>query len=380
MSLEGVNGLTATLLNQIFDSQNATGNIALSGIGLYLLLGTINVGLGGKSYHQLWKFWEENFEEMYTETWRYSNTGQKWLYLQKLSRELSMQASALFYSSDLHYLYDQISEYLFNLHKVKIDFTNPSESDAILNEFVTHWTYGEIEHVFEGSMQSVNKMVFIHTLFYRADWIMNFDSALTKREMFYGDSGKPFMVSMMNQESLNKIFDQPGYNFRILFKDLNHISIVSAIVLPRDRHGVKNVLNNFKVFKIFIQFYDMYTYFEKSKSMNVKLKLPKFKILRHDDLVDTLKKFGIIDIFDPEVSDFGMMTNYSVFIGNLMQVVNLGIDDMDLAATHTTEPLKEQSVSATCEFKVNRPFLFYIYSYLAEVALFSAVVTHPDPV
>ncbi|KII67524.1 Serpin B4 [Thelohanellus kitauei] len=232
-----------------------------------------------------------------------------------------------------------------------------------MNDWVIRRTYGSIGHIFDGWMQSESMMVFIHTLFYRADWTNNFENSRTKQDIFYDDNGQP-------HESLNKIFELHGYNFRILFKPLKHSDFVSAIVLPRNGQKVKDILKNFKL-------NEMHTYFEQSKLMNVKFKMPKFKISRKDDLAQTLKKFGIIDMFDPDLSDFGMMTNHSVFIGNLMQVINLDIGDMDQRAADEPEAMEMESSSETYKFYVRKPFLFFVYSPVANVALFSAVVTNP---
>ncbi|KII72401.1 Antithrombin-III [Thelohanellus kitauei] len=273
------------------------------------MLGAISIGLRTNSYYQLSEFMGENFEEIFTETGRYSNTARRWFYVQKLSQLLPIQSSALFHSMKLYNFYEDVSGLLFNLHKIKVDFSNKGQSTNILNEWVKYRTFGSMPHIFNGLMLNKNSMLFIHTLSYHVDWVTNFDSRQSSTDIFYNDDRIGYLVNMMNQESVNKLYSLRQNNFRILFQPLKQSDLVSAIVLPRQFYNLKDIRQNFQVCLYLMKVNKMDIYYKASKFGNIKLKLPKFKIRRHDYFDEILKNFGIIDIFDPDLSDLGTMTN-----------------------------------------------------------------------
>ncbi|KII63039.1 hypothetical protein RF11_15486 [Thelohanellus kitauei] len=122
----------------------------------------------------------------------------------------------------------------------------------------------------------------------------------------------------------------------------------------------------------------MNSYFERSELEYVDLRVPKFQIIAKNDLVDTLKNFGITDLFDPYLADFGRMTNKTVFIGNIIQISNLVIDDFDLTEPHFIPKMDENSTLTIYEFYVRSPFLFLVFSFGANFVHISAVVTNPN--
>ncbi|KII65194.1 Alpha-1-antitrypsin-like protein CM55-MM [Thelohanellus kitauei] len=170
MSAEGVNIFTSIFLNQIFAFQNGTGNIVLSGIGLYALMGAINIGLRGAGYGQVSEFLDENFKDLFDKAiWKNSQTARKWINLLTNVEKPLISTSALFYSCYLYDDYQKMTNVIFKLHQVPVNFSNPTESAGKINKWIYQKTYRAIENVFDESMLSENIVIFIHTLFFRAD-------------------------------------------------------------------------------------------------------------------------------------------------------------------------------------------------------------------
>ncbi|KII72740.1 Alpha-2-antiplasmin [Thelohanellus kitauei] len=124
----------------------------------------------------------------------------------------------------------------------------------------------------------------------------------------------------------------------------------------------------------------MSTYFDASQLKYVHLKLPKFQINGINDFIKTFMHFEVTDIFDLNHSDFGRMTNQTVFIGNLMQVSNLAIDELGIRTYAATVASVGESGSPREEFYVTRPFLFMVYSSLDRLVFIICVVTNPNTV
>ncbi|KII65192.1 Glia-derived nexin [Thelohanellus kitauei] len=340
-------------------------------------MGAINVGLKRRSYDQLSLLLGEDFTELHTESGRHSATGQKWLTLRKLSEESSTMNSALFCSCNFNDNYERISEVLFHLYEMTVNVSNPQESALVMNHRISMMAHGSLLNQFDQSMLSENRMIFIHTLFFREDWETKFNSALTKREIFYNDNGEQLEVDMMNQEGYNKIYGSFQYNFRILFKPFHYKKLFSVIVLPRGGYNLDDVLKSFKVFVSIIEPDQMGVYFERATKIFAKLKLPKFKIYAQNDLIDPFMHYGVTDIFHRNHSDFGRMTNTNVFIGNLMQVANIAFDEEGARAEEVpSEAIEDESHKY--EFYVTKPFLFFVYAPSERVVILSAVVINPN--
>ncbi|KII65249.1 Serpin I2 [Thelohanellus kitauei] len=157
----------------------------------------------------------------------------------------------------------------------------------------------------------------------------------------------------------------------MIFKPYTQEEMYAIIILPNDGFSIQDVLYNFKVDQIA-------NYFKKSHFEYVHLKLPKFKLFHDIDLVETLKKFGITYIFDRNMSDFGSMTNESVYIGNLIQVANLEVSESADSNYKYDISMTSELIDDSYEFFVTNPFLFLVYSYTENVMLISAILTNPS--
>ncbi|KII67484.1 hypothetical protein RF11_04723 [Thelohanellus kitauei] len=104
MSAKAVNNFTSNIMVHLYASQNATGNMAFSGVGLYILMGTINTELVGRSHYQLSRFLEDGFERNDNESVKNSKSANKIRILRYVLERLSLRNSAMFHSC---YLYDQ---------------------------------------------------------------------------------------------------------------------------------------------------------------------------------------------------------------------------------------------------------------------------------
>ncbi|KII61262.1 hypothetical protein RF11_14712 [Thelohanellus kitauei] len=117
-----------------------------------------------------------------------------------------------------------------------------------MKRYINDDQYGSVGHIFDDIKISKNRLIFIHNIFFRAAWATQFDASLTEKDIFYDDSGFPYIVKMMNQKTNSKLFDSHQHNFRILFKDFTHPFLFAAIVLPNDGISIEHVLKTFKVF------------------------------------------------------------------------------------------------------------------------------------
>ncbi|KII63029.1 hypothetical protein RF11_15476 [Thelohanellus kitauei] len=260
MEFQIINNFTSNILNHLCASQN--GNVAITGIGFYMLMAAIKFRVQGRSYDQLSRIIEHDFHQLYDpHTWIHTRTAKKWNFLRFLANAIPDMRSTLYTSCYLNDHFKKISNVLFNVFAQNMNFSYASESYRRIHILIRRQIHGIKTKLLDEIVIRNDRLIFIHTLYFRSDWLTEFDPKLTKPEEFYDETGRVLRVPMMNQ----------------------------------------------------------YYY--------VKLRLPKFKILVQNDFVEILKHFGITDIFDRNRSDFGRMTNETVFIGNLMHLLYLAVDE-----------------------------------------------------
>ncbi|KII67487.1 Serpin B7 [Thelohanellus kitauei] len=368
MSADAVNHFTSNILNHLYASQDATGNIAFSGLCLYILMGTINTGLDGRCYDQLSKLLANGADTSLLESWRTQMAAHKLSILTSYMERYSITNSAMFYSCNLYNQFQEIS-LESNLKRIKVNYSNPTQVSRDLQDWMKERTYGSIKHTFSESILDENTIILLSTLIYGVNWVDNFESSRTKPEIFTDDKGQKFLVHMMNEERVNLVYDSPNQNFRIHFKTFDNYDVYSAIVLPRNGFRFIDGLRNFKLHK-------MKAYMKNSEMKHINLKLPKFKIISKNHLNQAFKYYGVTDIFDRYHSDFGMMTNHTVFIESLIQFVRIDIDDVNFGGVATDSTMGVYA-RQPYQFHVTSPFMFVIYSKLKDMVLINAIVTNP---
>ncbi|KII63115.1 Glia-derived nexin [Thelohanellus kitauei] len=364
-----VNTLTSRILTELYITQNATGNLAVSGLSLYVLMTTITLGLNGRSQEQLSRFlWNDLAIYSNMALKKSAKTFDEWLRLYTLSKKHLASKAAMFYSCYLHPHYNEILR-KFDIEKIEVDFFNHRESASTMNEWLYMNTNVWISDMPGAPIQGDHTIIFLSKVLYRLKWKENFISVDTRQELFFDDQGQRFTVPMMIEQSYSTIYDQPDKPFRINFKTLKNTDYYSVIVLPKEGRTIVDVLRNF-------DFNQLHTYIQLSEWKYVHLKMPKFKIRSQNYLIEAFKQYGVTDIFDSFYSDFHRMTNNSVFIANLMQIAEIVIDDEAGRASVIGDTNIKSHPQPTI-FHVKGPFLFLVYSFPANLVLINAIVTNP---
>ncbi|KII61258.1 Antithrombin-III [Thelohanellus kitauei] len=249
MPFELVNNFTSHIFKALYASQNDIGNLAFSGISLYVLLASITVGLGGRSYDQVAHLLKEDFDELHSlGNWLYSDTAKKWGDMTAIARLSSGFESVIFYPCNLLDHFQRISQLIFDQNLRKIDISNPRMWASEINHWIRWRWVGSDSKIFDKSMLTNNKLIFIYVVSLIAYWKNPFDPVNTEHDIFYDEQGHARNVEMMNQNTYNYIYEKSDDNFRMLFKELERPDLYSVIVLPKEMYTIKDVLKILKVF------------------------------------------------------------------------------------------------------------------------------------
>ncbi|KII72894.1 Leukocyte elastase inhibitor [Thelohanellus kitauei] len=372
MSVEAINRFTFSVLHHLYVTENSTENFLFSGLGLYVILGAINIGLRSSNYDQLPAFFENDFEESYdNENWGNTDLAKRFQELSTNEKYQYGTRSVLFCSCYLYPVYERIIKSIFELDHTKIDLSNSNEAVTEINRQIFEGIFNVTPwNVVKESIRIKNKLHFISTINFVNDWVIKFNPSQTSSEMFYDRASNNILVETMNQFSEYHIYDPPYSSFKILFKRLKDPKLFAVIVLPKSGSSMNDALKD-------IKFDKMHIYFKDSEEKLVHLILPKFKILTSYNFGSTMKKLEITDIFHSQYSDFGKMTNSSVSIGSLIQVARFSVDENGVN-TEDEEGLIGSTHQHMNNFRVNNPFLFLIYSNSDKLVHLSAIINNPN--
>jgi serpin B len=93
----------------------------------------------------------------------------------------------------------------FNARVDELDFDDPAAAD-IINDWVNEQTNGRIERIIDGIIPPDIVLYLINAIYFKGDWLSQFDPDDTQPADFYLQDGSAVRVDMMSQKSPIPIF------------------------------------------------------------------------------------------------------------------------------------------------------------------------------
>ena len=121
---------------------------------------------------------------------------------------------------------------------------------------------------------------------------------------------------------------------------------------------------------------------DNQKSLTVNISLPKFDVVSDLNLVSGLQNLGILDVFDPDLSDFSPMTRdqKGIYVSQARHAARVQIDEEGCtAAAYTVIAMSgggSMPAQEEIDFVADRPFLFVITGPEG-LPLFAGIVNQP---
>lgn len=212
------------------------------------------------------------------------------------------------------------------------------------------------------------------TLYFAADWGGGFNQNNTADGVFHCedyDLTTPFMNKTI---TLGTYYW--GEDFGAVYLPLSGGGM--WLILPDKGKTVEDVLESGEYLELTLN----PTRWEKKKSIQINLSMPKFDISSQADLIEGMKNLGLSDVFDSTVSDFTPMTDTEqLFLGKIDHAVRVAVDEEGvIAAAYTVMDFPYAGVPTIpddeIDFLLDRPFLFVVSSH-DSLPLFAGVVEQP---
>lgn len=216
-------------------------------------------------------------------------------------------------------------------------------------------------------------MALVNTLWYKSQWMNQFNAENTTSDTFYCDSGETVTADFMHQtDSVTGSYVRgDGYTKSYLPLDQGRM----VFVLPDEGCDIDDLLNEDTLWKIFEE--------GEYQSAEVHWSVPKFETNASYDLIPAMKQLGVTDAFDLVRADFSTMatSELPLYLGLLQQDAHITLSEngveaaaYTIAAAMAAEGMEQEHT--IIEMNLNRPFLYLITADDGST-LFIGVVRHP---
>lgn len=266
-----------------------------------------------------------------------------------------------------------------------MDFSDPSQIAARINEWASRSTDGFIDKVLEPSEISPNAVAYImNALYFKAKWAGGeydpmFESDATRPEDFHLSDGSTIKVDMMRNMRWHQYAEMDGY--KVLAIPYAGYKYYMYILLP-DENDINGLVEKLKT----TAWSDILS--KMKKDAEVYIRIPKFEIENKYNLNDALQALGVTRPFQSGLAEFDMMfqpkqPEYYYWIEKVIQKARIKVSEKGTEAGAVT--IVEMAGDAEDSgdepkrvyFYADHPFVFVIGEKTSGTILFEGVCTRP---
>lgn len=376
----------AFALNLFSTAANNTENLFLSPYSIAAALAMLEAGAQGESAEELAALlsWSEPGEQLlaaFAETQKTLLEAPQRVRPGKDGEEiLSFSIANSLWPAESFPFYPAYIDSMKERLAAEIHLSNYKEFEEVrlrINQWTADQTRDKIKDLLQpGILNPMTQMVLVNAIYFKGQWIHSFDEAATQEGDFTTADG-----SLKKVDFMNKLESYPYYEdseLQVLSLPY-HGGMSMKIFLPRDPAKFAQLRERFCA-------EGFQSWSRELAHHPVKVKLPKFKMERRQELNSLLAKMGAGSIFSAERANFGGMYNRAEFANNLyvsklihqsfIEVQEQGTEAAAATAAimmMRAAPMPESAAS----FEADRPFLFLIQDEVTGNILFAGQLLQP---
>jgi len=250
-----------------------------------------------------------------------------------------------------------------------LDFTAPTAVPTI-NAWVNEQTQGKIENIITAIPDNV-VMYLINAIYFKGDWMQQFDKKLTAPLPFHLQDGSTVNVPTMTYGTEAAIRQTWTPTARIIELPYGGGAFSMTIVLPREDLTVDSVVSE-------LTLGDWNSWIAALDTTSTELYLPKFKLENSLSLVNPLTGLGMGVAFSA-AADFSKINRAGgLTITDVLHKTYVDVNEEGTEAAAVTAVV----VGLVCVCKpppvrIDRPFLFALRENLSGTILFMGVIRQP---
>lgn len=255
-----------------------------------------------------------------------------------------------------------------------------SEMNTALQEWLNDQTGGMLrEQAQNVKLEENTALALATTIFYRASWSGQFSESRSTTEVFHAPSGDISWAFMHKTITQGTYYD--GKDFGAVVLSLEDGSRM-WLVLPDKGKTPQDILDSGHAVDMILGSSET-----KRQRAKINLSMPRFDVCAETDLVPSLKKMGITDVFSEAAADFTAIMpesqgpEYRVYLGKADHAARVAVDEEGVAAAaytvmHMYATGAPDEPDLEIDFVLDRPFLFVVESRDG-LPTFAGVVNQP---
>ena len=248
-----------------------------------------------------------------------------------------------------------------------VDFAVPGTADTI-NDWVKAKTAGHIEKLV-GPLDATTRLVLTNAVYFKGDWTLPFRPEFTRREDFFGPSGKT-PADLMHLTGHFRCSADAGAQLLELPYQGGALSMI--VLLPTTPDGLpalEKTLSNDRLTALLLR----------ATSKEVEVTFPKFKLSDRHSLGPILSAMGMPSAFSDLKADFsGMTGKRGISITQVVHQADVEVDEKGtVAAAATGVTMGIRAMTQPVVFRADHPFVFLIRDVKSGSILFLGRVVKP---
>ena len=347
-------------------------NVFISPASLFMALSMVYNGADGKTKEEIAK--TLHVDGMEANELNKANASLLTKALKESDKIQLNVANSIWLNENYHFQdnFSKSNKDYFNAEIQEIDVAD-SESAKRINDWVKSATNQKIDKIVEPPLKANLVALLINAIYFKGDWMYEFDKDLTQNETFHLADGTKMDIPLM---SLNEnLVYMENEHFQAVQLPYGEGEMSMNVFLPDENSSLedfKKTLSN-----------ENWMAWKKEFSAEIgTVRLPKFQLEYETSLNDTLKNLGMESAFEDN-ADFTKMIKDgdSLKISEVKQKTFIDVNEGGTeAAAVTSVAISETSAPIHAPFvmEVNRPFFFAITDDETDTILFMGSISKPQ--
>lgn len=263
----------------------------------------------------------------------------------------------------------------FNAEVNAIDFLDPDAPNTI-NRWVADKTEGLITELLD-EIEPDRIMYLINALYFKGDWLRQFDKDDTRRDNFRLESGETIQVDMMSQQGLFATHFNYDENVQMIELPYGDSLFAMSVLMPADPDTPIDQFIDKKIDA------DNLARWRSNLSVDMRkstIDMPKFELEYEIEYSDILKAMGMEIAFTPHAADLSGLSEQgqnNLYLDEVIHKVFIRVDEEGTEAAAATS-VGVMPTSMPPQMIVDRPFIFIIHERESGANLFMGVVRDPS--
>ncbi|CAF3826871.1 unnamed protein product [Rotaria sp. Silwood1] len=366
-------------------------NVFFSPASISLAMSMCAVGAQQETLHQMLKTFEVSSRNQLIET------AEQMMHIFSIAnqdKQVQLKLANRLYAQKAYQLQEEYLKIVQNSFKADIkleDFENESaQAVQRINAWVEQQTNKLIRNLLSTKdITPETRLILINSIYFKGTWIKEFNQNLTKKNAdFYETNGKISKVTLMHQREKYAYAENNDLYVQIVhvpYKSENKdVEFVFTVILPN--RGVQLDVVEQKLASQPDLMQNLLSH-QNTKTEELLLYLPRFKMETTFELSDILQQLGMKDAFRGDKANFSGIVSEKdnkdhLYISKVIHKAFIDVNEQGSEAAAATAVIIPISASVhqpphPIEFKADRPFLFFIRESRQNIVLFSGRFISP---